>query len=213
MAEKLPFFPLQLVVYPGESLNLHIFEPRYRQLIADVEKDNITFGVPTVIRGMIKPIATEVALSEISNRYPGGESDIKTIGRRTFRIKNFEAQMTGKLYAGGEVEYLFTDMDEDFLLNEEIVMLVREVYQAMNVNKEVKDAHAGFSTFDIAHYCGFTIDQEYEFLTLFNARDRQLFLLEHLQEIRPRVPEPVEQHIQNRARQNGHFKHLKPPQF
>ncbi|MEO1628994.1 MAG: LON peptidase substrate-binding domain-containing protein, partial [Bacteroidota bacterium] len=44
-----PLFPLKLVVYPGEQLNLHIFEPRYKQLIRECEQNKVTFGIPAFI--------------------------------------------------------------------------------------------------------------------------------------------------------------------
>ena len=70
MEQQLALFPLQLVVFPGESLNLHIFEPRYRQLIEDAEQQGITFGVPTVIKGALQPIATEVSLEVYPTAIP-----------------------------------------------------------------------------------------------------------------------------------------------
>lgn len=203
-----------MVVYPGEALNLHIFEHRYRQLIEDAENEGLTFGIPTVINKEVQPIATEVKLIEVSKRYPSGESDVRTLGQRVFRIKNFEPTLSPKLYAGGEVEFLFVDEEEDYLLNERIVNIIREIYLAMKIDKVVKSAHEGFRTFDIAHYCGFTLEQEYELLTTFDARKRQLFLLEHLQTIRPNVSEDERNKaIVNRAQLNGHFKHLTPPKF
>ena len=44
--ERIPIFPLNAVVFPGEYFNLHIFEPRYKQLIADIEQSKSTFGIP-----------------------------------------------------------------------------------------------------------------------------------------------------------------------
>jgi hypothetical protein len=100
------------------------------------------------------------------------------------------------------------------LLNERIVNLIREIYLAMKIDKVVKNAHDGFRTFDIAHYCGFTLDQEYKLLTTFDARKRQQFLLEHLQGIRPDLSDDKRNKaIVNRAQLNGHFKHLTPPKF
>jgi ATP-dependent Lon protease len=46
MPRLLPLFPLNLVVFPHEKLNLHIFEPRYRQLVRDCLEQNLTFGIP-----------------------------------------------------------------------------------------------------------------------------------------------------------------------
>jgi len=46
MTRFLPLFPLSLVVFPGEYLNLHIFELRYRQLINECDEEGMTFGIP-----------------------------------------------------------------------------------------------------------------------------------------------------------------------
>lgn len=209
MTSLLPFFPLQLVVFPGEELNLHIFEPRYRQLIQDAEQEGIAFGVPTVIKGEVKPIATEVKLLEVSKRYPGGECDIKTIGQRIFRIKAFQPKLSPKLYAGGEVNFLEVDTNESLVLNQEIVELLKKIYQMLKVDKPIKDPLLGFNTYDLAHYVGMNLQQEYEFLTLLNAHERQHYLLEHLRQIRPDATAHLD--IQKKVKLNGHFKHLAPP--
>ncbi len=209
MIALLPFFPLQLVVYPDEPLNLHIFEPRYRQLIQEAELEGITFGIPTVIRSEIKPIATEVRLLEVSRRYPSGESDIKTKGLRVFRIKSFLNKLESKLYAGGEVEFLEVDREESLVLNQEIVHLLKNIYQVLKVDKPIKDPLAGFCSYDLAHYVGMNLDQEYEFLTLLEAQARQEYLLNHLKNVRPDVTAQLD--IQAKAKLNGHFKHLAPP--
>ncbi|MEM9836916.1 MAG: LON peptidase substrate-binding domain-containing protein [Bacteroidota bacterium] len=211
MNQTLAFFPLQLVVFPGEPLNLHIFEPRYRQLVTDAESEGITFGIPTVIKGEICPLATEVRLQEVSKRYPSGESDVKTVGQRLFRIQTFEPKLGKKLYAGGEVEFIDIDTAESIDLNEEIVMLITEIYKVLNIDKVIKPAKAGFRTYDIAHYVGMSLEQEYEFLSLINAQDRQYYLLQHLRQIRPDVTRRLD--IKARAKMNGHFKELVPPQF
>ena len=49
MTDFLPLFPLKLVAFPGEELNLHIFEPRYKQLIREFEQNGTTFGIPTFL--------------------------------------------------------------------------------------------------------------------------------------------------------------------
>ena len=46
MTNFIPIFPLSIVVYPGEELNLHIFEPRYKQLITESYQANRSFGIP-----------------------------------------------------------------------------------------------------------------------------------------------------------------------
>lgn len=211
MTQKLAIFPLQLVVFPGESLNLHIFEPRYRQLVADAENEGITFCVPTVINGGILPVATEVKLSEIATRYPSGESDICTIGQRVFYLEDYTRTLPGKPYAGADCRLLTIDTNEDPLLNGEIVNFTRGIYRDLRIDKEVRSVKEGFRTYDIAHYVGLKLEQEYELLTLLDAQQRQQFLLEHLISIRPELREG--KRIQDRARMNGHFKELTPPEW
>lgn len=211
MTQKLPIFPLQLVVFPGEHLNLHIFEQRYRELVDDAEAHGITFCVPTVYEGGVLPIATEVKLLDVVNRYPSGESDIRTLGGRVFFMEDYEKIMPGKLYAGGDCREIYPDQQEDLQLNQRIVKLTREIYRELSIDKVIRDAEDGFKTYDIGHYVGLKLEQEYELLTLLDAKDRQIFLLDHLHEIHPELQEGSS--IQNRARLNGHFKELVPPEW
>ncbi len=211
MTQKLALFPLQLVVYPGETLNLHIFEPRYQQLIEDAEQDGLTFAVPTVIDGGLRPVATEVSLIEVAKRYPSGESDIRAKGRRVFFLEDFWKIMPGKLYPGSSARELNVNLEEDPSLNEEIIVLTRKIYEALGIDKVVKNVDEGFLTYDIAHYVGMQLTQEYELLTLRDARSRQEFLLEHLKNIQPEVEQNVS--IRQRAQLNGHFQELMPPNW
>ena len=69
MHDFLPLFPLKLVVYPGEQLNLHIFEPRYKQLIREAEHNGTTFGIPAFIEENVMDIGTEIKLLSIEKRH------------------------------------------------------------------------------------------------------------------------------------------------
>ncbi len=86
MTDFLPLFPLQLVVFPGEKLNLHIFEPRYKQLIREVEQNGTTFGIPSYIDGKVMDVGTEIRLISVEKRYEDGQMDIRTEGMGLFRI-------------------------------------------------------------------------------------------------------------------------------
>ncbi|NJC25082.1 peptidase [Neolewinella antarctica] len=211
MVKTFALFPLQLVVFPGEQLNLHIFEERYRQLVADVEDNNITFLVSTMMAGKMQSTATEVTLEEVANRYPSGECDIRTRGGDVYLLEDYYKTMPGKFYPGGEGSKLEIDYAEDPEMNEEIVDLVKTIYRQLRVSKEVKSVAEGFLTYDVGHYVGLTLKGEYELLTLREARPRQRFLLDHLKDILPNVEENTG--IRDRAELNGHFKELIPPNF
>jgi len=211
MTQKFALFPLQLVVFPGESLNLHIFEPRYRQLITDAEEEGITWIVPSVINGGIRPIATEVRLTQVVNRYPTGESDIRALGERVFFLEDFWKVFPGKPYPGGEARQIEMEVEEDPMMNQELITRTRAIYLALGIEKNVKNVEDGFRTYDIGHYVGLTLEQEYELLTFRTGTDRQVFLLEHLRSIKPNVEENTS--MMARAQLNGHFQELTPPDW
>ena len=211
MTDFLPLFPLQLVVFPGEDLNLHIFEPRYRQLVREVEEHNITFGIPAFIDGKVVEIGTEVELLEVAKRYPNGEMDIRTRGLGVFRILEFYRQAPGKLYSGADIQRFELSGGSDYPLNEKILEFLQELFSLLNIRKELPDDPRHFQTFDVAHHAGFSIEQEYELLCLPKEQDRQLFMLAHLEQLLPTVKEV--DNLRKRAQMNGHFKNIIPPEL
>jgi Lon protease-like protein len=101
--ERIPIFPLSAVVFPGEFFNLHIFEPRYKQLIQDIELKNSAFGIPYIDNKTPGDFGSEVRLHKVLNRYPGGELDITVEGIGVFEIQSFTDSLEGKLYSDGLV--------------------------------------------------------------------------------------------------------------
>jgi len=211
MTQNLALFPLQLVVFPGETLNLHIFEPRYRQLIEDAEMQGTTFCVPTVINGKIRPIATEVELIEVAMRYPGGDSDVRCLGKNIYHLEEIRKNYPDKLYPGANGHPLTVGLEEDPVINEKIIALTVEIYRLLSIDKSIKSVDDGFKSYDISHYVGMTLEQEYEFLTLLNGKERQLYLLEHLETISPSIERKSA--IRDRAKLNGHFREVIPPEW
>lgn len=132
----LPFFPLKLVAFPGEELNLHIFEPRYRQLMADAETEGINFGVCSYLN-QLTGFGTEVKLEQVFKRYEDGQLDIKTRGVRVFRVLNFENPMKGKLYPGGEIEYVNDDLSVAQVKQLEYIFYLKEMLHLLNYSSEV----------------------------------------------------------------------------
>jgi Lon protease-like protein len=211
MKEQLALFPLQLVVFPNEKLNLHLFEPKYRQLLADVEAEGMSFGIPTFLDNKIMPIGTEVVLKEIVERYPTGESDIRTQAGRVFRILDFKPRLGRKLYAGGVIEWLDPDIKEDPSRNEEILGLLRRLYTTLNIERELPINGYDFLTYDIAHHIGLSTAAEYQLLCTMDALTRQMLVLEHLRRTLPEAKEKED--LRRKALLNGHFKNIIPPKI
>src|SRR4249919_3098082 len=100
MTNFVPIFPLSIVVYPGENLNLHIFEPRYKQLIKECFDQKKAFGIPTVIESKVQDYGSLVQIIEISKVHDNDEMDIKTVGGKVFRILELIKDIPDKLYSG-----------------------------------------------------------------------------------------------------------------
>src|SRR5438093_6469064 len=105
MTNFIPIFPLNIVVYPGENLNLHIFEPRYKQLISECYARNKLFGIPSVINNRLQDYGTLIQIKEIAHIHKNGEMDIKTRGEKVFRILEVIREIPEKLYSGAIVTY------------------------------------------------------------------------------------------------------------
>jgi len=104
----LPLFPLQVVLLPDAELPLHIFEDRYKEMIAEVLRDKIEFGVVLANeRGIVNTGCTAV-IERVLREYPDGRLDILTVGRRRFEIERINDE---RAFLRGEVDY-FDDEDE-----------------------------------------------------------------------------------------------------
>lgn len=209
MSVFLPFFPLNLVAFPGEKLNLHIFEDRYRQLINECLESGGTFGIPTYLDKRLPGCGTEMRVSVLHKRHTDGSMDISTEGIRVFKVETFENPVEDKLYAGGEITYLpeETDLIRPLPQLEE---LLDKLYGLLTTPVEYDREKKPFS-FQIAHKVGLSLEDEYQLLTLPRESARQQFLIGHLQKVIPVITE-MEQ-TKNRIRMNGHFRNLDPLNF
>jgi len=208
MADILPAFPLNLVAFPGEELNLHIFEPRYKQLIHECDKTGKTFTILPHYDGKDVKHATEMQLVEVARVYDDGKMDIRTKGIGLVRGMDFYNRHPNKLYPGVEIEKLEWDDVSDILMNTKILQQISILYDTMNISNVKILPPEKFRTYQIAHKVGFNIDQELHFLTLNKEVDRQLYMFNHLRKLIPVVEEM--EILRKRAEMNGHFKNIIP---
>lgn len=82
----LPLFPLHVVLLPGGELPLHIFEDRYKEMMREVIRDRLEFGVVLAGDKGIVSTGCSATVDEVLRRYPDGRLDIMTRGRRRFEI-------------------------------------------------------------------------------------------------------------------------------
>ena len=209
MEKTLPLFPLNLIVYPGEDLNLHIFEPRYRQLISECIEEERTFGIPAFIDNKLPGYGTEMHVTTLHKRYDDGRMDVKSKGLGVFRLVNFENPVAGKLYAGGDVELV--ESGDGFSAHvDALAERVGQLYNLLQMETDYDPVVENFS-YRVAHKVGLSMEQEYELLTLESEAERQLFLIQHLNNVLPVVSDM--ERTKQRIRMNGHFKNLDPLNF
>ena len=206
MTNFIPIFPLGLVVYPGEHLNLHIFEPRYKQLIQECSGQNKPFGIPTVIENKMQDFGSLVHITEISKIHDSGEMDIKTKGERVFRILEVIKEVPDKLYSGAIVNYPDNTEEGNVELMRKVIEGIRELHDILKVTKDFKRADEELKSYDVAHHIGLTLQEEYELLGLMEEKQRQEYLKRHLAKVIPLVA-GMEQ-LKEKIKLNGHFKNL-----
>jgi Lon protease-like protein len=105
----LPLFPLQVVLLPGSQLPLHIFEDRYKEMIGEVLRDKLEFGVVLASEKGIVNTGCTATVDRVLREYPDGRLDILTRGRRRFEILLLNDERT---FLRGAVEF-FDDDDAD----------------------------------------------------------------------------------------------------
>jgi len=105
----LPLFPLRVVLLPGATLPLHIFEDRYKEMIGNAVRDGSEFGVVQAGEKGILNVGCTATVQEVVNRYDDGRFDILSIGRRRFEIYLLNEE---KDYLRGAVTF-FDDDDQE----------------------------------------------------------------------------------------------------
>lgn len=207
MTNFIPIFPLSIVIYPGEKVHLHIFEPRYKQLITECQETKKPFGVPAVVNNRMEEMGTLVQITDIVQVYENGEMDIKTQGLRVFRILEVIKSVPEKLYSGAIVNY--PDNDEDAgnrELMQKVINGVKELHRLLNVSKDFKKPDTELKSYDVAHHAGLSLEEEYEVLGLLKELQRQEYIKRHLQKVLPMLME-MEQ-LKEKVKLNGHFRNL-----
>ena len=82
----IPLFPLDVVLFPGTPLPLHIFEPRYKEMIGECLAEHRTFGVVRALGQGLADVGCTAEIVTVVKEYPDGQLDIVTEGRQRFEV-------------------------------------------------------------------------------------------------------------------------------
>ena len=103
MSSLLPLFPLDVVLLPGVPFPLHIFEPRYKEMISECLARNELFGVVRVKEEGVANIGCTAEITRVAKKYEDGRMDILTLGRGRFEILEIDQERS---YLRAEIIYL-----------------------------------------------------------------------------------------------------------
>ena len=98
----LPLFPLQVVLFPGGELPLHIFEERYKEMIGEILRERQEFGVVLASEKGVVNTGCTATVDKVLRRYPDGRMDILTRGRRRFEVLLLNSE---RVFLRGAVEF------------------------------------------------------------------------------------------------------------
>ena len=207
MTNFIPIFPLGIVLYPQEKTHLHIFEPRYKQLIAECHEQRKPFGIPVILNNRLQDMGALTEVTEIVRTYESGEMDINIRAIKIFRILELINTIPNKLYSGAIVNYPDNqENDGRPKLVGAIMKGIKEVHRLLNVHKDLGKPDSLLSAYDLAHHAGLSLQQEYEFMGLFSELQRQEYLKRHLRKVLP-ILAGMEQ-LKQRVKLNGDFRNL-----
>lgn len=169
----IPMFPLALLPLPGEFVPLHIFEPRYKQLLHDAETNDIVFGIYFSHEINIQQIGSLMKLESVLKRHPNGESDIIVKCSNIFTLDKLYRTFKTKDYPGGDVTLWQTD--GSLVPGPGLFDLFAEYMVLRNITKHV----TGFDLYQIAIELNLDFSDRYKFLTSTNHK-KESFLITRL---------------------------------
>ena len=175
-SERIPLFPLGVVLLPQMVLPLHIFEERYKLMISECLEKKTFFGIVFFDGESIHSVGCTAMITEVTERYDDGRMNIITEGRDRFEIQEIFEE---KAYMEAVVSY-FSDEDEisrkNFSDSLERILQLLEVMPGLDFDDDVAKLFDSIRpenvSFAIAGLEGFTPAERQRFLEMRNGTDR-----------------------------------------
>lgn len=171
-------FPLSTVVLPGEQTMLHIFEPRYKQLINDCFASNSDFGIPFYFRNKTQLYGTRVKLVDIDRFYKDGKMDIRIEGVSVFRIDEYHPMFEEKLYPGGSIK----EVKREFELpkKQELIDLFKTYTTRVLKEDDGLYFDKNISIFNLANTLNLSQEEKFKLIKTNSHEQQQNVIINHL---------------------------------
>ncbi len=199
--ERIPLFPLDVVLLPGAELPLHIFEPRYREMVKNCLEEKSEFGMLLSLPKGVARVGCTAEILDVVKRYEDGRMDVVTAGRAPFRVVEL---FTEDPLLEGHVDYL---EDRETPANPRIQRELVELFEACHTlifddypKNLGGDAPEGLS-YVVAATLPLDLLWKQQILELRSEADRQERLVAYLREWAPHLQKA--EAMRQRAAGNG----------
>ncbi|HEY1484352.1 MAG TPA: LON peptidase substrate-binding domain-containing protein [Candidatus Acidoferrum sp.] len=200
--DRIPLFPLNVVLFPGEQLPLHIFEPRYRRMVRECLDSKLPFGMLLALQDGVVRVGCTAEILEVIKQFEDGRMDIITVGRAPFRVVELFSEDP---LLEGAIDFL---EDHDFAPDppkrEQLIELYETCHTLLfaEVPQDFSDAPKHLLSYAIAAALPIDLLWKQQILELRSEAERQLRLLRYLQDWAPHLQ--LKTTLQHRAGGNGH---------
>ncbi|MFZ0772813.1 MAG: LON peptidase substrate-binding domain-containing protein [Candidatus Sulfotelmatobacter sp.] len=200
MDALIPLFPLDVVLFPGTPLPLHIFEPRYKEMIGECLAQHRHFGVVRAVEQGLAEVGCTAEIVTVVKEYPDGRLDLVTEGRKRFELVRVNQERSFL-----RAEVLMID-DEPGTPSQEdsarAVQLHSELLAIAGARQDLSAADPALLSFYLAGSLPLDLDFKQKLIALRSEPERLTLLITYLETIIPNL------HRANRAREkaggNGH---------
>jgi len=199
VTEELGVFPLGIVLVPTERVPLHIFEPRYQDLVSDCLDHDREFGLIFEDDDGMRSVGTRASVVDVIDRFDDGRLNIAVEGRDRFRVIT---ETSGRTFRTAHVERVEDDgRVSDRPARERALELYRALGRAVETEIEEPDTDSGVLSFELAARVDFGTERKQELLELCSEPDR----LDVVSKLLERAAEAItlEQALSRRASTNG----------
>ena len=197
----LPLFPLDLVLVPGTTLPLHIFEPRYREMISECLDQKKFFGVVRAKEEGVAEIGCTAEIITVAKKYPDGRMDIVTEGRERFEVIQVNQERS---FLQAEVLYLQDEPDQSTA--EEIAVAVKlqgEIVELAGATVADRPAIEGAQlSFSLVGPLALDLDFKQTLLGMKSEAERLQAVISYFEAILPNLRRTVR--VRQKAGGNGH---------
>jgi Lon protease-like protein len=197
----LPLFPLDLVLFPGASLPLHIFEPRYREMISECLDQKKSFGVVRAKEEGVAEIGCTAEIITVARKYPDGRMDIVTEGRERFEVIQVNQER-----AFLQAEVLYLQDEPEHASAEEIAQAVQlqgEILELASSASANPSAGAGPQlAFNLVGPLPLDLDFKQTLLGLKSEAERIRAVISYFEAVLPNLRRTVR--VRQKAGGNGH---------